>query len=456
MRDRRADRASTAVVYGIGVAGEATARAFARRGHRVRIGDDAPSAAHLDLARDIGADVVTIESSSAIAAALDGADVLVPAPGIPPRHRLIEAARAEGVAVRSEIDIAYEWEQTRAGGPRPVLAVTGTDGKTTTTMMTGAMLRAAGRTVAEVGNTERPFIDALDDDVEVFVVECSSFRLEFTEVFRAEAATCLNIAHDHIDWHGSFESYAASKAKLWSNARSGDVAIVPAADDLVRSTLSGFPGRVVTFGTPTADYRIDSGRMSSPHGLIIEAERMRRSMPHDLFDAMAAAALVLESGLAGADNVARALEVFEPAPHRLQHLGRVAGHDWYDDSKATSPHAALNAIRAFDRLVLIAGGRNKDLALEEMASEPSRLAAAVVIGESAERLASALEEACPVRRADTMDAAVRLALDAAPAGVPIVLSPGCTSYDWYRNYGERGDDFQRCVRELAAAREVCA
>lgn len=448
---------STALVHGLGIAGRATALALSRRGWTVSVGDDTPHHDHRDFAATLGTSVLTT------AEALDlvtGVDLLVPAPGVPPTHPVVVAAVAAGVDVRSEIDIASEWEQSREGGPRPVLAITGTDGKTTTTMLTAAILRTAGLSVAEVGNTDRPFIDALDDAVDAFVVECSSFRLEFTSVFRADGAACLNIAPDHLDWHGSFAAYRDAKAKLWRHAEVGDVAVVPADDAVVGSTIEGFAGRVVTFGIEAGDYRVVDGSLRCPHGVIGEVASMRRAMPHDVTNALAAAALVLETGLAGTAAVAETLRHFEPAAHRIQFVGTHLGRDWYDDSKATSPHAALTAIRAFDRLVLIAGGRNKNLALEELATGSPRVAAVVAIGESASVLASVFEGLCPVRVATSMGEAVSLAADLAadlePAGVPVVLSPGCTSYDWYGNYGERGDDFQRCVRDLSATRTVDA
>jgi len=435
-----------ALVFGLGVAGRATARALARRGWDVTIGDDRDGPAHADLARETGARLVTPDDAASIARSCD---LLVPAPGVPPRHEVIRAAIDSGVPVRSEIDLAYEWEQERAGGPRPVLAVTGTDGKTTTTMLAAAMLRCAGLVTAEVGNTDRPFVDAVDEPFDAFVVECSSFRLAFVDRFRAEAAAFLNIAPDHLDWHGGFDAYRDAKARLWEHARSGDVAVVPAGDAAVGETLGVFGGRTVTFGLASGDYTAVDGVLRGPGGAIIERNEMRRSMPHDITNALAAAALVMEAGLADAGDVGSALRTFEPAAHRIQSVGRFAGREWFDDSKATSPHAALTAIRAFDRLVLIAGGRNKDLDLGEMAVEGDRMAAVVAIGDSAPEIVAAFRGICPVETAGSMVEAVLVATRIGPPGVPVVLSPGCTSYDWYSNYGERGDDFQRCVREHA-------
>jgi UDP-N-acetylmuramoylalanine--D-glutamate ligase len=155
----------------------------------------------------------------------------------------------------------------------------------------------------------------------------------------------------------------------------------------------------------------------------------------------------VESGLVSADAVANALANFESAHHRIEFIGVHNGSAWYDDSKATSPHASLTAIRAFDRLVLIAGGRNKGLDLSQMASEPSRMVGVVAIGDDADVIATAFESVCPVRTAGDMQQAVTEAARLAAPGVAVVLSPGCTSYDWYRNYNERGDHFTQCVAE---------
>jgi UDP-N-acetylmuramoylalanine--D-glutamate ligase len=173
-------------------------------------------------------------------------------------------------------------------------------------------------------------------------------------------------------------------------------------------------------------------------------------MPHDVTNSLAAAAVAIESGLCAVDQVPQALENFESAHHRIELVGMFQGSEWYDDSKATSPHAALTAIRAFDQLVLIAGGRNKDLDLTQMASEPHRMRGVVAIGDDARTIADAFHSLCPVQIASTMKEAVALAASMAEPGVAVLLSPGCTSYDWYNNYNERGDHFQSEVHAYFA------
>src|SRR4029077_20520184 len=190
------------------------------------------------------------------------------------------------------------------------LAVTGTDGKTTTTMMAAEMLRCAGLKVAAAGNTELPLIAAVDTDVDAFVVECSSFRLNWIDHFRSEASVWLNLAPDHQNWHVSMEAYEQSKARLWRHNRPDDRAFGCATDPVVMRTLASAPGRRCTFDGPSADYRLDGSTLVSPHGPITDRQKMTRDLPHDVSNALAAAAIAIESGLATTSAVAEALTTF--------------------------------------------------------------------------------------------------------------------------------------------------
>jgi len=436
-----------AAVHGLAITGRAVAEAFTRRGFGVRVADDHPTEAHAQFASGIGASIHDVSSADGIAAFLRDVDVLVPAPGVPPGSAVIMAAVAAGVPVRSEIDIAYEWEQARAHGGRPILGVTGTDGKTTTTMIAAHLLRSAGLKVEEVGNTDTPFMAAVDDEsIDAFVVECSSFRLQYTGLFRCHAAVWLNFAPDHLDWHPTLEHYRSAKEQVWAHARATDVAVAPFGDPSIVEAAGRCGARVVTFGLEHGEYRVDGGRLVGPGGPLCDLTEMWRTMPHDITNSLAAAALVLEAGLVPVGSVAAGLSTFAPARHRIELVGTFGGSQWYDDSKATSPHAALTAIRAFDRLVLIAGGRNKGLDLSELASEPQRMHGVVAMGDDAGLVERAFAGVCEIRTAGSMTEAVAHAAAMTGPGIPVVLSPGCTSYDWYRNYNERGDDYQRTVR----------
>jgi UDP-N-acetylmuramoylalanine--D-glutamate ligase len=447
---------TTALVYGVGVAGRATARALVSRGLEVIVADDSDTAAVTELVDTLGCRGVSGPDGSDLDVIVADSDLVVPAPGVPETHRIIECARRRDVEIVSEIELAYRFEQTRPGGPRAMLAVTGTDGKTTTTELATAMINASGRRALAVGNTERPLIDALDEDVDAFVVECSSFRLAFTSEFRADASVWLNLAPDHQNWHTSMDSYIAAKARMWAAVQPDDVAIGVVSDPIVASHLDKVPCRRVRVGQRGSDlqYRVDSidgtDMLITPQGPVLAVEAMWRSLPHDRTNALCAAALVLEAGLADPGAVAAAVSSFTGPPHRIEFIATIDAVAWYDDSKATTPHAALAAITAFDSMVLIAGGRNKGLDLSVLATGSIHLRAVVAVGEAAPEVAQVFEGHCHVARAADMSDAVAIASRLAHPGDAVVLSPACASFDAYRNYGERGDDFARHVRALHA------
>ena len=436
-------------VFGLAVAGRAVATALRARGIEVVVGDDKLAEEHQSFAQSIGARVVDIARDGELLSVMKSVGVLSPAPGVPESHVVIRCAHENSVSIQSEIEIAYRMELLRNEGPRPMVAITGTDGKTTTTLMANAMLRAAGLRAEAVGNTEVPLVESLATDAQAFAIECSSFRLEHTEQFRVPASAWLNIAPDHLDWHSSYQKYFDAKAKMWANCLPTDVVVAPIDDVNICAVARASAARVVTFGTGGGDYRVVGNELCGPRGSIMSISRMKRSLPHDVTNALAAAAVCIESGLANAEHVAHALEHFENAPHRIQFVAEIDGVRWFNDSKATSPHAASVALRAFDSIVLIAGGKNKGLDLSQMACEPHRMRAVVAIGAAADDIAQAFSGVCTVERAENMSVAVAQAHQLSRSGDVVVLSPGCTSYDWYSNYGERGEDFMNCVRELS-------
>lgn len=446
-----AEVTGTALVYGIALAGDATGRELVRRGWRVLVADDQPTDAKREAAEALGASLVAAPEGPALEALVAESDIVCPAPGVPETHRVVAEAVRQRKPLKTEIDLAYEWEQARPGGPRPMLAVTGTDGKTTTTMLTAHILETAGHRAAPVGNTDVPLAAALESDADVFVVECSSFRLNWLDSFRAEASVWLNLAPDHQNWHVSMAAYEAAKARMWSHRRAGDVAIGYAADPVVMRNLTAAGGITRTFGTAEADYAERDGWLCGPTGRIAEVATMTRRLPHDITNALAAAALVLESGLATPEHVAEALTTFRHPPHRIEPVATIRGVRWFNDSKATTPHAALTAIRGFDRIVLLAGGRNKGLDLASLATEHARVKAVVGLGEAGPEVTQAFRAHCPTRLASSMSEAVDLADELAESGDVVLLSPACASFDWYPNggYPARGDDFKRLVQEHA-------
>lgn len=456
MTRRSAGGGEVALVYGVAVAGASLARAMAQRGYSVTLADDAPDDAKRALAEELGAVLIEAPDEQMIARLVAASDLVAPAPGVPETHAVVRAALASDVPLRTEIDLAYDWEQQRPAGPRPMVAVTGTDGKTTTTLMVAALLEAGGLKTAAVGNTEVPLAAALDEDVDAFAVECSSFRLSWIRSFRAESAIWLNLAPDHQNWHTSMASYEQAKANVWRHQRADDVAVGWVGDDIVMRRLAAAPGRHVTFGAANADHHLVTNHgetmLAGRGGTYARASSLRRRFPHDLSNALAASAACLEAGLIDAEVVDAGLSAFRFPPHRIEPLGSHRGIAWYNDSKATSPHAARTAIRSFESIVLIAGGRNKGLDLSELAADIDRIKAVVAIGESADDVMAVFAGRRPVDRATSMADAVDAADARAEEGDVVLLSPACASFDWYPSggYPARGDDFRAQFARLSS------
>ena len=441
------------LVFGLAIAGQAVARELVRRGESVVLADDAVSDLHQAFSKQIGMPLVALTSSSEIQQVLNSVARVAPAPGIPEGHPVIVAARELGVEICSELEIAYRYERDAPSEPRPMVGITGTDGKTTTTMMTAAILESAGLRTMAVGNTDVPLISALSTDARAFAVECSSFRLAHTQQFRMCASAWLNFAPDHLDWHPNLSDYFEAKAKMWAHCVEGDVAVAPFDDLRIIEAAQASNARVVTFGIAGGDYHSFDGWLCGPMGRIMPISEMGRSLPHDVSNALAATAVCLEAGLANVADVAFALQSFENAPHRIQFVGEKGGVRWFNDSKATSPHAVSVALNSFENIVLIAGGKNKGLDLSALAEQPSRMRAVVAIGDASDEVAHAFTGVCEIKRATSMQEAVNMADSFAQDGDVVLLSPGCTSYDWYANYGQRGEDFMKCVGKLLTGKE---
>ncbi len=429
------------LVVGLGVTGLAVVRALVDHGCEVVAVDDRPDA---DLTGLDGLDVVAHLAPDGVV--LDRlvaeSSMVVPTPGLPDAHPLFDAAARHRVPIRSEFDLAADWDD------RPIVAVTGTDGKTTVTTLIVSMLEASGIAAVGVGNTEVPLVEAISDPAHaMFVVEASSFRLGHSGRFAPDVAVWLNFAPDHLDVHASLSAYETAKAGIWRDQSSVQVAIGYTDDPVVSRHLATAPARHVTFGTD-ADYRIAGDRLVSPHGTIARVAELPRRFPHDLSNALAASAGALESG-ATLEAVAETLRGFVGLPHRLELVVERNGVAWYNDSKATVPHAAVVAARAFDEVVLIAGGRNKGLDLSELA-EATSVVAVVAIGEAADDVERSFSPKVPTQRAASMAEAVERAAALARPGQTVLLSPGCASFDWYRSYGDRGADFKRLVDEHLA------
>jgi UDP-N-acetylmuramoylalanine--D-glutamate ligase len=434
----------TALVVGLGVSGEAVARHLRERGAQVVVVDDAPSEETLRRAEGIGVPLEAAPDERRLRRLVAESDVVVPSPGVPEHHPVFALAAELGRPVRGELELASRW--TRA----PMVAITGTNGKTTVTELVAAMLAQSGLRTVAAGNIGHPLSDAVRRDVDVVVAEVSSFQLRFTEAFRPAVAVWLNFAEDHLDWHPTLDAYAAAKARIWAHQTSDDVAVVNADDPVVMRWAARAPSRVVTFGLAEAsgaDYLVAEGWLQGPWGPLVAVAELPRALPHDLANGLAAAAAALAAG-ASREGVAAALTRFEGLAHRVTLVAEDGGVRWYDDSKATNPHAALAALAGFESVVLVAGGRNKGLDLRPLATAAPRIRAVVAVGEAGPEVAAAFDGLRPVVPAESMAEAVRAAAGLAQPGDVVLLAPACASFDQYRSYAHRGEDFARSVRAL--------
>ena len=446
-------RRGRALAVGFAVTGQAVARALVAEGYSVTAVDDAAATeAMRAAAARLGVDLVSRPRREELAALGASADLVVLSPGVRPDHLVFELVPGEKIV--AEVELAARLCEA------PIVAITGTNGKTTVTSLVTEILRQAGVRAEAVGNIGRPFVEAATEkDAELFVLEVSSFQLSWTKRFHPFVACWLNFAEDHLDWHRDLDEYAAAKARIFANQGPDDVAVVNAGDPVVMGCARRFGGRLCTFGPEGADFREEKGRLVGPDGLICTVDELPRALPHDVENALAAAAVALAAG-ADPGALCPALSRGVPMPHRIELVAEHRGVRYYDDSKATTPSAVLAALAGFDSVVLVAGGRNKGLDLGaiarglEAAGGPGdgfdRLRGVVAIGEAAGEVAEVFggRPLLPVRVATSMSEAVEAAAALARPGDAVVLSPGCASFDWYRNYAERGEDFARLVREI--------
>jgi UDP-N-acetylmuramoylalanine--D-glutamate ligase len=436
-----------ALVIGLAETGVAVARCLRAEEWDVVVIEDAPAptdryAERVAAVRAAGAELIESPDDAATRKLAGTVDLVVPSPLVRSSHPAVVAAVDAHVPVRSEIDLAAE----RAS--MPLVAVTGTNGKTTVTTLTVAMLEASGVRALAAGNIGRPLIDAITEPVDVIVAEVSSFQLAFSETFRPRVAVMLAVTPDHLDWHGSFAHYLASKARITARQHADDLFVYDADDAQATAVAAQSPAR--TLGV---SIRQSSDELVLADGRVLAKVRdMRRALLHDRTNALASAAAALEVG-ATADGVRAALATYATMPHRVALVGEANGVRWYDDSKATNPDATLRAVSSFDSVVLLAGGRNKGLDLSVLATLAPRLRAVVGFGEAGPEVTAAFSGVAgpAVTTVATMAEAVAAARDAAQPGDVVLLSPACASFDAYDGYAQRGDDFAAHVRAFAGA-----
>jgi UDP-N-acetylmuramoylalanine--D-glutamate ligase len=432
---------------GLARSGIAAALALRARGETV-LGADSAGLAPAELL-EAGVEIVAADP-----AVLERVGGVVKSPGVPAGAPLIAAARERGLPVIGELELAWRLL------PNEFVAVTGTNGKTTTVELIGAIYRSSGRPVAVAGNVGRalsllatppPHGEAPLDPAVTIVCEASSFQLEDTEAFAPRAAVLLNIAPDHLDRHQDLEAYKAAKLRIFANQGAGDLAVIPA--ELAGTLAIGGAASRVTFGSaPEADMRWDAGWLWWRGERLAARADVRLRGPHNAHNAMAAAAVALESGQP-AEGVRAALASFAGVAHRLEEVARREGVLYVNDSKGTNVASTLVALRSFEpaSVHVILGGRGKGEDFGALADAVLERARAVyLIGEAAGEIAAALAPGAataqiPITACGTLAVAVAAAAAAAGEGEVVLLSPACTSYDQFRDFEARGEEFKRLV-----------
>lgn len=424
------------LVYGVGVTGLAVVTELVRRGHEVIAVDDALRDGTRAALADLGVELT--DPGADLEAIVAAVEAVIPTPGLPETHPLFAAVERVGRPVLSELDLAASWDD------RPIVAITGTNGKTTVTTLVNEMLQRSGIASVACGNLETPLVEALvDPAVDVFVVEASSFRLGHSRHVAPAVGTWLNFAPDHLDVHRDLASYEAAKARIFAEQRPDQVAVANCDDAVVLRHARAGSARLVTFGSE-GDFRREGDQLVGP-GWSVPVSHLPRTLPHDVANALAAVATARAAG-ATDEGIAEVLSTFRGLPHRMTLVGESGGVVWYDDSKATTPHATAAAVGGFSSVVLIAGGRNKGIDLSSLGQLAPPVRAVVGIGEAAEEVVAAFPGLPSITAASMAEAVLGAAELAAPGDV-VVLSPGCASFDWYASYAERGADFARIVGE---------
>ena len=438
-------------VVGLGKTGQALAGFLKARGAKVTAVDRSPESALGDIParlRRAGVEVVLGEHDPA---AFESSDLIVLSPGVP--HSLESVVRAQnaGVPVTGEIELASWFVHT------PIVAVTGTNGKTTVTRLIGEMLKASGLNAFVGGNLGTPLISYAHGpmDADVVVAEISSFQLDTADTFHPRVGVLLNISADHLDRYPSLRAYGRSKAKLFARQTRADIAVLNRGDDLIMELTRDISALKCLFNQKedaACGAWIGNAQMrvkTPEHGeMTIAATDMALPGRHNLENAAAAALAALAAG-ASREGVLRGLREFVPDPHRLQYVGRFHGVDYYDDSKATNVDAVVRAVAAVSfPVVLILGGRDKGGGYENLVPVvKDRVRALVLLGEASAAIERELGGLVQSVRTDSMDAAVAAAANLAEAGDTVLLSPACASFDLYDNYAQRGEDFQRAVKQ---------
>ena len=445
------------MVAGLGRTGRALVRFLAWRGARITVTDSAPagelSEALAEL-REFGEAVVGTALGGHDPAVFASADMIVLSPGVPHTLPPLRQAAQKGIPVIGEIELAFRFMKT------PIVAITGTNGKSTATLLAGQMLKDAGFRVFVGGNLGTPLISYADTDdtADFAVAELSSFQLDTIDRFRPQVAVLLNVTADHLDRYADFDAYIRSKGRIFENQTSEDAAVVNRADPATEKLAPAIRAQVLPFnagpaeaigaavGEEHVEFRLPG---QPPHTL--DCRRIPLIGAHNRENIAAAGLAALAAGASFA-SIRQTAGAFHGLPHRMTPVATIDGVHYIDDSKATNVDAVVRALASFSTpVILIMGGREKGGSYSALkALFPGRVKHLVVMGEAARAIEAALGDAAPISHAASMAEAVRIAKHHASSGDTVLLSPACASFDMYESYAQRGDDFVQQVHETEA------
>ena len=444
------------LILGAGVTGNAVARSLVKRGAVVSITDDNPAAKSEHTVTDTKNVVIK------------DFDSVVVSPGWRQDHPLVVAAIKAELTLLNEVDLAWQIKNEIAPGQK-WLAITGTNGKTTTVEMVAAMLKSGGLKATACGNVGETVIEVVDrsDAFEVLVLELSSFQLHWSKQAQFVACAILNIADDHIDWHGSFDAYANAKLAILDRT---PTAVLNASDGEIVKRSSHWQGRKVFYSLDTPapgeiglveELLVDRAFVQDPQEALMFAElaEVKPTIPHNVSNTLAAAALARTVGVSHED-IRSAIKAFRPGRHRIETVHTADSINWIDDSKATNPHAATASLLSHESVIWIAGGLAKGAAMEELVERTAkRIKAAILIGTDRALIEAALIKFCPnVPRVlvdanssqELMEKVVSAAQGFAQSGDTVLLAPACASMDQFISYADRGDHFAAAVKKVVS------
>lgn len=443
------------LVIGLGKSGKAASLKLKELGSEVLASDISNSDEMKKLANDLSKNGIDVRLGKQEESLLSNADLVVVSPGVPSQVPIIKAARALSLPVWSEVELAYRLTD------KPIIAITGTNGKTTTTTLIGKVFEAAGRKASVAGNIGTPLVSAVEDNSEMLIVEVSSFQLDTIVDFRPKVAVFLNITEDHLDWHPNFKDYFRAKSRIFINQLGSDFAVVNLDDKVVellvpdmKASVIGTSKRELERGVFTKNGRIvarlqDFGISSQEDIDVCGLDEIKIRGDHNLDNIMAVVGVCLVAGI-GVQAIRKIVTSFPGLEHRTEYVATVNGVDYYNDSKATNVDATAKALTAFNKpIILLVGGRNKGNDFKPLAQSVNKQVKAVIgFGEVGREILEAIPSGTLKEYAETVDGAVALASELAEPGQVVLFSPSCASFDAFNSYAHRGEVFKRAVLAL--------